>query len=334
MASILITGAAGFIGSNLCRTLLNEGHVIHAVDNCITGHRANLVPFETHPNFSFSHLDITTPQFVSQFENSAIDEIYHLACPTGVPNIKKLAEEMVLTCSTGTLNVLSIAKRSGARLLFTSSAEVYGQPLQSPQHEHYEGNVHPTGARSAYEEGKRFSETCVMMYVRTHGVNARIVRVFNTFGPGMSLSDTRVIPQFLNSIIMREPLRIYGDGLQTRCHTYVDDLIAGLRIAMEKGDAGEAYNIGNDSPMTVRDLASLIIELAEYPGDIVFEPHFIEDHRHRRPATDKIRALDWKPIVPINEGLRRMIAHYVPVSEPSPTEMISTPTAAEHVATV
>jgi nucleoside-diphosphate-sugar epimerase len=290
---------------------------VYAVDNLITGHRENIVPLEKNERFSFHQLDITEPAFAAAFADIPVDRIYHLACPTGVRNLLPMASEMLRTCSYGTFNVLELARAKQARMLFTSTAEVYGNPLESPQAESYTGNVHPMGPRSAYEEGKRFSEACVAMYVRTHGLNARVVRVFNTFGPGMSLSDTRVIPQLIRSVIEQKPMRVYGDGSQTRAHLYIDDLLAGLDIVMEKGVPGEVYNVGSEKPLSVKKLAELVASLTGHPAGIVYEPHFIEDHLGRRPSVAKARALGWSQNITLRDGLLRMIAHYMPAERPA-----------------
>lgn len=331
MASILVTGGAGFIGSNLCRTLLAEGHVVHAVDNCITGSRTTIAALEGNANFFFYLLDISEPQFLETFLNTKIDLIYSLACPTGVPNLITLAEEMLRTCAQGTFNVLEIAKHHRAKVLLTSTAEVYGQPLVSPQDETYTGNVNPLGMRSAYEEGKRFAESTLAMYVRKYGVDARVVRIFNTFGPGMSLNDFRVIPHFIQCVLNEQPLRLYGDGLQTRTHLYVDDLVRGLQLVMESGIPGEAYNVGGEHQMTIRELAELIITLTNHDAGIIYEPHFIEDHTHRRPSVEKAKSLGWSQQIPLEEGLRRMIAHHLPLrivavetEAPTPVEQVIT----------
>lgn len=325
MTSVLITGAAGFIGSNLARTLLAEGKRVYGVDNFITGRRENALTLE-HPFFTFIETDIAHPHFLDNFRSIPVSEIYNLACPTGVPNLKILGHEMLATCSQGTFNVLEIARLHRARLLHTSTAEVYGQPEKFPQDEAYHGNVDPMGERSPYEEGKRFAESVIATYVRLYGVDARVVRVFNTYGPGMSLDDRRVIPQFIRSIVSGEPLRIYGDGSQTRCHLYVDDLIAGLRIVMDNGIAGEAYNVGSETPLTVRELAEHLIRLSGRQLTIVYEPHFIEDHRHRRPAVSKAIQLGWRQEVTLEEGLRRMLATY---TSTFPTPLVSLTTIAK-----
>ncbi len=310
--NILITGAGGFIGSNLARTLLEEGHAVFGVDNFLTGERENVARLSEYPRFAFSEIDIADTRFRDAFPETSFDAIYHLACPTGVPNLMTLAEEMLHACSFGTYNVLDRARKDGAKVLFTSTAEMYGQPEQFPQVETYNGNVDPLGKRSPYEEGKRFSESILATYVRKHGLNARVVRVFNTYGPGMSLSDARVIPHFLKCIIEGRPLRVYGDGSQTRSHLFVTDLIAGLRIAMEKGVPGEAYNCGGGNPIPVRELAELLIRLTKYEKGIEYKEHFIEDHRGRHPGVAKIEALGWKQTISVEEGLQKMIAYYLP----------------------
>ena len=318
MASILVTGGSGFIGSNLCRTLLEQGHTVHAVDNLITGKRENVAPLLSQRQFSFYELDIVDVSILDTFKKKHLDYIYHLACPTGVPNLTILAEEMLRTCSIGTFHVLELARQHHARVLYASSAEVYGDPEVFPQHEEYTGNVHPLGPRSAYEEGKRFSEACISMYASRYAVDARVVRIFNTYGPGMSLDDTRVIPQFVRSVRDNKPLRIYGDGGQTRAHMYVDDLVRGFLVVMEKGNVGEAYNLGNDIPMTIRALADLVIELTGHKAGIDFRPHFISDHGKRCPTVEKVKKLGWQPSIAIEEGLNQMFALHLAVPNTMP----------------
>ncbi|RJR13363.1 NAD-dependent epimerase/dehydratase family protein [Candidatus Parcubacteria bacterium] len=323
MASILVTGGGGFIGSNLCRTLLKEGHRVVAIDNLITGKAENTVSLLTNPNFLFIEKDITDPSFLHTFEKEKFDYIYHLACPTGVPNLTILAEEMLRTCSIGTLHVLELAKLHGSRVLYASSAEVYGDPEVFPQTESYTGNADPVGPRSAYEEGKRFSESCVVMYVRRHAISGVIVRIFNTYGPGMSLDDTRVIPQFIKSVRDEKPFRIYGEGTQTRAHLFIDDLLRGLQLVMEKGEAGEAYNVGSATPMTIRNLADLLISLTNHKAGIDFQPHFISDHGGREPSVEKVKKLGWKQEVQLKEGLEKMIATYLSHVPVTPSSVIA-----------
>lgn len=327
MACILVTGGAGFIGSNLCRALLAHGHTVFAVDNLITGHKSNIAPYLEDPHFSFYELDIADPAFVTLFSEKRVDYVYHLACPTGVPNVLLLGSEILKTCSYGMFNVLEIAKLHHARLLFTSTAEVYGQPERFPQDESYYGNVNPLGPRSSYEEGKRFAEATLATYVRSHGLDARVVRIFNTYGPGMSLEDFRVIPQFLKSVLAGSPLRIYGDGSQTRTHLFVDDLVNGLQLVMDVGARGEAYNIGSERQTTVRELAELLIDITRHGAGIAYEPHFIEDHSHRRPSVEKVKTLGWSQTIQIENGLEQMVQHYaVPIAlEKSDEEPVAEP---------
>ncbi len=307
----LVTGAAGFLGSNLSRKLLADGYRVYGVDNFVTGKRENILALAGNEKFTFLELDVTGNEFLEKFINVPVTHVFHLACPTGVPNIKILGEEMLRTCSTGTVNALEIAKKHGALALFTSSAEVYGDPKESPQREEYTGNVSPVGPRSAYEEGKRFAESLFKMYADKYALEAKIVRVFNTYGPGMSLTDERVIPHFLKCIVEGKPLRIYGDGKQTRTHIFVDDLLAGLVAVMEKGKRGEAYNIGGDKETSIKELAELILKITGSQVGVDYQPHFIEDHMSRLPSTEKVRALGWTKTVSLEEGLGRMIPHYL-----------------------
>lgn len=305
--TVLVTGGAGFIGNNLCRVLLLKGYQVYVADNLITGRKKNIELLLDNKNFHFFKLDINKPGFKRIFSNTPIDQIYHLACPTGVPNIQRLAEEMILVSSLGTLNVLELARKNQAQLLFTSSCEVYGEPEVFPQDETYTGNVDPIGSRSPYEEGKRFSEALIAMYVKKYNLDARIVRIFNTYGPGMSLEDQRVIPQFLKSILIDKSFIIYGNGEQTRTFLYIDDLIKGFLLVMQKGENGGVYNIGGSQPIPIKKLADLVIKLANYKNGISFVPHFISDHNGRKPSLKKIRSLGWRQEISLREGLKKMI---------------------------
>jgi nucleoside-diphosphate-sugar epimerase len=316
MKHTLITGAAGFIGTHLSKKLLQEGHAVYAVDNFITGHPENLTPLLQSKNFHFLQEDITHASFQRTFLNVPLDQIYHLACPTGVPNIQLLAQEMLETCSIGTRNILEIARTHNASLIFTSSCEVYGDPERFPQQESYTGNVDPIGLRSPYEEGKRFSEALLMMYVRKYNLAARITRFFNIYGPGMSLKDHRVIPQFLHSITNKKPLSIYGDGEQKRTFLYVNDAIAGLQLVMDQGIPGEAYNMGSTHQTTIRELGELLLSFIEHKQEIQFQPHFIEDHHARLPSTEKLEKLGWRQKISLQEGLQRVLHAYgVPLDQ-------------------
>ena len=199
--TILVTGGAGFIGVNLCKALLKNGLLVYCADNLITGHHQNIKPLLKNNNFNYTKLDITTPDFFHHYKDIKFNQIYHLACPTGVPNIQKLGKEMLLTCSTGTFNVMELAKKNNAQVLFTSSCEVYGQATVSPQKESYNGNVSTIGQRSPYEEGKRFAESVTTLYAKKYNLDTKIVRFFNVYGPGMNLNDQRVIPQDRKSVV-------------------------------------------------------------------------------------------------------------------------------------
>ncbi len=300
---ILITGAAGFIGSNLAHKLLEEGHQVVGIDNFITGSRKNIEELSSVQNFSFLEADITSLTPAEKISLTVIDQVYHLACPTGVPNLGPLAEEMLLTCSSGTKNILDVALTNKANLVFTSSSEVYGDPETFPQEESYTGNVDPTGLRSPYEEGKRFSEALTVMYARKHGLNAKIVRVFNTYGPRMSDKDTRVIPNFIRQITKGDALTLHGEGDQRRTFCYVDDLVSGLKIIMEKGKVGEVYNLGGDEEITVKDLAGLIAAVREKELKLQYEQRPAHDHQARLPELSRIKELGWSPKINLRDGL-------------------------------
>ena len=317
----MVIGGAGFVGSNICKYFLEKGHSVDCIDNFSTGRKASISSLHESRSFRLMEIDISDPGFVSEFKDEKYDEIFHLACPTGVPNILPMAEEMLITGSTGTFNVLELTKKCKSKLIFSSSAEVYGDPEIFPQPETYNGNVDPVGPRSAYEEGKRFSEALIAMYVNKYQIDAKIMRLFNTFGNGMSPDDTRVIPQFLKRIRLGQKITIYGDGNQNRAHMHVQDLIRGMLLALERGAPGEVYNIGGSTQMTIKELAFLIDSLTSMPVEIEFRPHFIEDHGGRLPNTTKIRGLGWSPRVTVAEGLLEMMPNYgVPAIDSIPPE--------------
>jgi nucleoside-diphosphate-sugar epimerase len=315
---ILITGGAGFIGSNLCRTLLAKDFEVFAADNLITGNKENLAPLLTNDKFHFDELDINSPEFLKKFRDIKVDQIYHLACPTGVPNIKIFGEEMLLTSSLGSFNVLELVKIHRAKLIFSSTAEVYGNPEVFPQTENYNGNVSPIGPRSAYEEGKRFSESLIVTYTQKYKLDTKIVRIFNTFGPFMHENDRRVIPTFIKQILNGKPITIYGDGNQTRTHLFIDDLISGLLLTMEKGGTGEAYNIGGRNQITINQLAKTLLEITDRTNGIEYISHFIEDHNHRRPSIEKVKQLGWQQKISLEEGLKKTIKSKLVKAEINP----------------
>lgn len=312
MKTILVTGGAGFIGTNLCQKLLDQKYKVIAVDNLITSSGENIKKLKSNPNFIFVKHDITKPfpkSLISHF--SSLNSVFHLACPTGVPNLTTLGEEMLLTCSVGTRNVLELARTNNAKFLLTSSSEVYGDPEVFPQTENYTGNVLPTGIRSTYEEGKRFAESMVSLYVRKYKVDAKIVRIFNTYGPHMTLTDTRVIPNFINQLKNNKPLPVQGKGLQRRTFCYVDDMVNGFIMVIDKGTPGEAYNLGGDQEYTIKELAETIIELSHNPKiKITYTPRPEHDHQARKPALTKVKKLGWKQNVKLKEGLRKTLSWY------------------------
>jgi nucleoside-diphosphate-sugar epimerase len=309
MTTALVTGGAGFIATNLCQRLLDMGYAVIAVDNFITSSGDNPKALKKDKNFTFIKHDIIQP-FPKSVTDKKIDILFHLACPTGVPNLIPLAEEMILTNSLGTKNVLDLANKKNAQLLFTSSSEVYGDPEVFPQAEEYTGNVNPDGVRSPYEEGKRFSESMVMMYVRKYGVDAKIVRIFNTYGPLMSLSDSRVIPNFLHKALHNKPLPVQGDGRQRRTFCYVDDLVDGFLLVMKKGKKGEVYNLGSDKETTIAALAKKIMKATHAKSKLKHVPRPSHDHKRRLPNLKKIRSLGWEQQVDLDEGLKRTIEWY------------------------
>lgn len=308
MKKVLVTGGAGFIGTNLCKKLLRLGYKVVAVDNFITSSGSNLQLFSGDPRFTFIKHDITVPFSKEQLSQlKTVRFIFHLACPTGVPNLVKLAEEMLLTCSVGTRNVLQLARRLHAKILLTSSSEVYGDPKEFPQDESYTGNVDPLGIRSPYEEGKRFAESLLSMYVKKYGINGKIVRVFNTYGPYMSRNDSRVIPTFLRQIKNNQPLTVFGNGLQTRTFCYVDDLVAGLMLVMEKGRQGEVYNLGSDEEIRIIDLANLLKNRIKKNAKIQFIKRPAHDHERRLASLQKIKKLGWQPKTSLEKGIGKAL---------------------------
>jgi nucleoside-diphosphate-sugar epimerase len=303
---VLVTGAAGFIGRHLSRSLLSEGHRVLGVDNFITSDRAGVGEFARESEFEFLEMDIREPGIAGVIERFAPDEIFHLACPTGVHNLVPLAQEMLETCFIGTRSVLECARERSTPVLLASSAEVYGDPLVTPQTESYTGNVDPLGPRKGYEEGKRVAETLVGIYTERHRVPGHIARIFNTYGPGMAVSDTRVVPAMMRRALAGEPLIIYGDGEQTRCHAYVEDTVAGLLKVMRQGGKGRAYNLGSTRQLTVKELAEQIREACGSSSEIEFRPHSIEDHGQREPDVSRAEnELGWRARTPLEDGLRR-----------------------------
>ena len=305
MARIVVTGGAGFIGSHLCGELLAEGHEVVAVDNLFTGTKRNILQFFDNSNFDFIRHDITQPLWVE------CDQVYHLACPASPIHYQYNPIKTIKTNVTGTLNMLGLAKRTKSRFLLASTSEVYGDPLEHPQRETYWGNVNPLGPRSCYDEGKRIAETLSMNYKEQGAVDARIVRIFNTYGPRMLFDDGRVVSNFIVQALKGEDITVYGEGLQTRSFCFVDDLVRGIMRTMECEGFYGPVNLGNPNEMTIVDLARKIIQLTGSSSQVVFRPLPKDDPTRRRPDISLAkRKLDWEPTVALDEGLQRTIADF------------------------
>lgn len=297
---ILVAGGAGFVGSHLCRRLVVEGHDVTCVDNLITGSRANVADLVGRPNFTFVEIDVEKAPALS------VDVIFHLASPASPVDYDQFPLETLAVNSRGTWRLLDIARGGGARLLYASTSEIYGDPLVHPQPESYWGNVDPVGPRSCYDEGKRFGEALITSYRRVHQVSAKIVRIFNTYGPGMRADDGRVIPELLSAVLDGRPLRLHGDGGQTRSFMFVSDLVDALvRIGLDPRMDGDIVNIGNPSEVTMRQLAETIRALFAPHLALEFEPGRPGDPQRRKPDISHIRATyGWQPQVSLEHGLR------------------------------
>lgn len=310
---ILITGAAGFLGSHLCEKLLHEGHSVIGMDNFLTGDPQNLAHLSTNDNFSFIRHDVSNFIFVP----GNLDAVLHFASPAspnkespfGYPN---LPIQTMKAGALGTHNALGVAKANNAIFLLASTSEIYGDPKEHPQKESYWGHVDPTGPRSMYDEAKRFAEALTMSYHRFHGINTRIVRIFNTYGPRMRLDDGRVIPNFIQQALRNEPLTIYGEGKQTRSFCYVDDLIDGIyRLLLS--DVHEPVNIGNPVEMSVLELAQKINEIINNPAGIIVKDDMRlgDDPERRRPDISKAKTLlNWEPEYSLTQGLSKTIPYF------------------------
>ena len=296
---IVVTGGAGFVGSHLCERLLDDGHEVVAVDNLVTGDRANVAALE-RPGFTFVEADISVAIPV----DGPLDRIYNLACPASPIDYQRIPVETMLVCAHGTRNGLELARATGARFLQASTSECYGDPEVHPQVEDYWGNVNPIGPRSCYDEGKRYAEALCMAYHRAYGTATRMVRIFNTYGPRMRLDDGRVVPALVGAALTGEQLVIHGDGSQTRSFCYVADLVDGIVRLMES-DHHEPVNIGNPTEMTIREFADTVLAVTGVEGAIGFGPRPVDDPEKRRPDISKARALlGWEPTTPLAEGLR------------------------------
>ena len=301
----LVTGGAGFIGSHLCDALLNRGARVLCLDNLFSSSKRNIEPHLQRPNFEFIRHDIVQPILLE------IDQIYNLACPASPVYYQRNPVKTVKANVIGTLNCLGIAKRVGARILQASTSEVYGDPHVHPQSEDYWGHVNPVGPRSCYDEGKRVAETLMVDYHRQNGVDIRIARIFNTYGPRMSVEDGRVVSNFIVQALRGEPITVYGDGSQTRSFCYVSDLVAGLLALMETPDLFQPVNLGNPSEISMLELAETVRDKVGTGSDIVFSGLPQDDPTRRKPDVALAgKRLGWEPQVDLSEGLDRTIAHF------------------------
>jgi len=304
----LVTGGAGFIGSHLCDALLDKGHKVFCLDNLLTGREENLDSAKKSPDFTFIRYDVNKELPIL----GTIQYIFHLASPASVVDYQNYPEETALVNSIGTRNLLQVAKAFQSRFLFASTSEVYGDPKVHPQPETYWGNVNPNGIRSCYDESKRFGEMLTMLYLRKYGIDGRIVRIFNTYGPRMKKNDGRVISNFINQALEGNPLTVYGDGKQTRSFCYVSDLVAGIMAMMESAKAkGEVVNLGNPEEYTMSDLANKIRKMTKTASKVITAPLPEDDPTQRRPDVTKAKKLlGWEPKVSVDEGLKKTIEYY------------------------
>ena len=303
---VLVAGGAGFLGSHFSEKLLSEGHEVIAADNFYTGQRNNIKHLLDNKNFELLRHDVTLPLFVE------VDAICNLACPASPVHYQRNPVQTIKTSILGSINLLGLARRTGARILQASTSEIYGDPTVSPQTEDYWGNVNTIGIRSCYDEGKRAAETLFSDYRRQYGVNTKIARIFNTYGPRMALDDGRVVSNFIVQALQNRPITMYGDGTQTRSFCYVDDLIEGLNNLLwsEENIAGP-INVGNPGEFTILELAQLVIELTDSKSQIVFSDLPSDDPKQRKPDISLAKSvLNWEPRIDLREGLLRAIPYF------------------------
>jgi dTDP-glucose 4,6-dehydratase len=299
----LVTGGAGFLGIHLCERLLSEGYRVVCMDNLRTGALENVAHLEGKADFEYVEHDVSTYIHVP----GELDEVYHFASPASPKDFERIPIPILKVGALGTYNALGLALAKGARFMLASSSEVYGDPLVHPQSEDYWGNVNPIGVRGVYDEAKRYAEAITMAYRRHHGVDTRIVRIFNTYGPRLRTDDGRMIPNFVSQALSGRPLTVYGDGSQTRSVQYVDDLIEGVWRLMKSSEV-RPVNIGNPQEHTVGEIAELVIELSGGEGGIIYEPLPEDDPRRRCPDITRAReTLGWEPRVPVREGLKKTL---------------------------
>ena len=306
LSRILVTGGAGFIGSHLCRRLIAEGCEVLAYDNLLTGRVENVVDLLGHERFSFLHYDVTNYLHV----DGPLDAILHFASPASPADFERLPIQILKVGSLGTHKALGLAKAKGARFLLASTSECYGDPEVNPQPESYWGNVNPIGIRGVYDEAKRFAEAMTMAYHRHHGVDVRIVRIFNTFGPRMQVDDGRAIPNFFRQALRGEDVTLFGDGSQTRSFCYVDDLVEGI-LRLLRSDYVGPVNIGNPQEMSLREMAETVVKLCRSKSQLVYRPLPPDDPTKRQPDLTKARTLlGWEPEIPLATGLARTADYF------------------------
>ena len=308
MEKVLVTGGAGFIGSHLCEYLLKKGYFVYCLDNFLTGKRENITLLEQNQNFKFLNIDLID----ENIDIPEVNYIFHLASPASPADFQNLSEEIALVNSIGTLNLLRIAKDKKAKFLMASTSEIYGEPKEHPQKESYRGNVNSYGPRSCYDESKRFAETLVYIYRKKYNLDARLVRIFNTYGPRMRKDDGRVVSNFINQAISGLPLTIYGDGNQTRSFCFVTDLVEGIcKAMMSQNTDGEIFNLGNPEEYKMIDLAKKIKEMTGSNSKIVYTDLPEDDPSRRCPDISKAKKiLDWEPKIKVDEGLQKTIDFY------------------------
>lgn len=305
MAAVLVTGGAGFLGSHLCDLLIERGDEVICVDNLFTGRKDNIAHLRNHPRFEFIRHDIVHPLYVE------CDQVYNLACPASPVAYQYNAIKTIKTSTVGMVNVLGLAKRCRARILHASTSEVYGDPEVHPQTEDYWGHVNPIGPRSCYDEGKRVAESLCMNYHESHGLEVRIIRIFNTYGPRMDPDDGRVISNFITQALKGEPLSVYGDGQQTRSFCFVSDLIDGMMRLMDNNETTGPINIGNPVENSMLELASAVLKLTGSRSELTHLPLPKDDPKQRCPnITLAKRVLGWSPKVDLETGLKQTIAYY------------------------
>lgn len=305
MAIILVTGGAGFIGSHLVEFLLGQGHEVLSLDNYFTGSKHNLRHLLEHPRLELIRHDVVNPIMLE------VEQIYHLACPASPVHYQYNPVKTIKTNVMGTLNMLGLAKRVKARILLASTSEVYGDPKEHPQREDYWGNVNCLGPRSCYDEGKRVAETLMMDYHRQNGVDIRIARIFNTYGPRMAINDGRVVSNFIVQALTGREITIYGDGRQTRSFCYVSDLVRGLVALMNTPNLHQPVNLGNPEEFTILELAQQVLEMTKSPSRLSFQPLPADDPVMRRPDITRARELlGWQPTIPLAQGLKETIPYF------------------------